>query len=599
MDHIRNFVITAHIDHGKSTLADRFLEITKTVEARRMRAQYLDQLDLERERGITIKMAPVRMKYAYGGREYMLNLIDTPGHSDFSYEVSRALAAVEGAVLLVDVTKGIQAQTLSNFRAAKKAGLTVIGAVNKIDMPSARMEETIVALAELLEAEPESIFRISAKTGSGVEDLLRAVIERVPAPKPVTTDIKAPTSGLIFDSLYDDHKGILAYVRVFGGNFIPQKDIELVAGKAVCKAKEVGYFAPQATAAQDLSEGEIGYIATGLKEPEKVRIGDTILQARNSETIGKRERYMLQGYRDPISVVFISFYPDGTTKFEDLKKGLDRLRLTDAALRIEPDANEALGRGLKVGFLGQLHFDITASRLTREFNLSFLTSFPSIAYRVKDKTGERIIKEPHAFPNDPDQVWEPMINMEIVVPSTYLQAVLSLNQVFAFEVKEMHTLGPNILLECVMPLAELVRDFDDQLKSASAGFASFSYELGEEREADSEKLEILVAEEVVPALTRIVSEKDVEREARHTVERLKDLLPKVQFAQAIQARVRGKIIARETITALKKDVTGYLYGGDRTRKMKLWKKQKRGKTELKERGRVTVPVSVFREILKK
>ncbi|MEK7608731.1 MAG: translation elongation factor 4 [Patescibacteria group bacterium] len=600
MDHIRNFVITAHIDHGKSTLADRFLEITHTVEARRMRAQYLDQLDLERERGITIKMAPVRMRYEHKGREYMLNLIDTPGHSDFSYEVSRALAAVEGAVLLVDVTKGIQAQTLSNFRAAKKAGLTIIGAVNKIDMQSARTEETIISLAELLETDPENIFRISAKTGDGVEELLKKVIERVPAPKSIDGEKCAFSRALIFDSLYDDHKGILAYVRVFSGSFVPQKDMELIAGNTTCKAKEAGYFSPQTTPAKGLFEGEIGYIATGLKEPEKVRIGDTILQAQGAEaSVGRDKKYALVGYRDPISVVFISFYPDGATKFEDLKKGLDRLRLTDAALQIEPDANEALGRGLKVGFLGQLHFDITASRLEREFHLSFLTSFPSIAYRVKDKTGERIVKEPHAFPNDPDQVWEPMIDMEIVVPSSYLQSVLALNQIFAFEVKEMHTLGSNILLECIMPLAELVRDFDDQLKSASAGFASFSYELGAEREANSEKLEILVADEVVPALTRIVAEKDMEREARNTVERLKDLLPKVQFAQAIQARVRGRILARETIAALKKDVTGYLYGGDRTRKMKLWKKQKRGKSELKERGRVTVPVSVFREILKK
>lgn len=600
MKYIRNFVITAHIDHGKSTLADRLLEITRTIEARRMRAQYLDQLDLERERGITIKMAPVRMKYVYRSEEYMLNLIDTPGHSDFSYEVSRALAAVEGAILLVDVTKGIQAQTLSNFRAAKKAGLTIIGAVNKIDVPSARTDETLLSLAELLDTEPENIFRISAKTGAGVEELLHAVIERIPGPRSITEDARAPSQALIFDSLYDDHKGILAYVRVFNGNFAPQKDIRLIAGQATCKGKETGYFAPQATAAKTLSEGEIGYIATGLKEPEKVRIGDTVLQFTTFDAAtSDLAPYILQGYREPVSVVFISFYPDGATKFEDLKKGLERLRLTDAALRIEPDANEALGRGLKVGFLGQLHFDITATRLEREFNLTFLTSFPSIAYRVKDRAGERLIKEPHAFPENPDQVWEPMIRMEIVVPSPYLQAVLSLNQTFAFEVQEMHTMGSNLLLECMMPLAELVRDFDDQLKSASAGFASFSYELTAEREAHSEKLEILVASEVVPALTRIVAEKDVEREARQTVERLKNLLPRVQFAQAIQAKVRGRIVARETLPALKKDVTGYLYGGDRTRKMKLWQKQKKGKSELKERGRVTVPVSVFREILKK
>lgn len=596
--HIRNFVITAHIDHGKSTLADRFLEQTGTVEARRMRAQYLDQLDLERERGITIKMAPVRMRYRSAAGEFMLNLIDTPGHSDFSYEVSRALAAVEGAILLVDVTKGIQAQTLSNFRAAKKAGLTIIGAVNKVDVGSPHTEEIIAALADLIGAPPEEVFRISAKTGEGVAELLEAVVEKIPPPSP-------PSAGeggkaLIFDSLYDDHRGILAYMRVFGGELASGREAELIAGETKFKIKEVGYFAPQLTQAGGLAAGEIGYIATGLKEPERVKIGDTIMSVQEAGAKDQGSRKALAGYREPAPVVFISFYPDGNTKFDDLKKGLDRLRLTDAALRIEPDANEALGRGLKVGFLGQLHFDITATRLSREFNLEFLTSFPSIAYRVRVNGADRIIKEPHEFPDNPEKVWEPVIAMEIVTPPQYLQGIIALQNAYNLTILETTTVGDNLLLEGMMPLSELIRDFDDQLKSLSAGFASFSYEVAGEEEADAEKLEILVADEVVPALTRIVAKKDIEREARKTAERLKDLLPRAQFAQAIQARVRGRIIARETLPAMKKELGNFgKNGGDITRKMKLWRKQARGKARLKEMGRVTVPVEVFREILKK
>lgn len=599
MENIRNFVITAHIDHGKSTLADRLLEVTGTVEARRMRAQYLDQLDLERERGITIKMAPVRMKYKSGGKDYILNLIDTPGHSDFSYEVSRALAAVEGAILLVDVTKGIQAQTLSNFRAAKKAGLTIVGAVNKIDVGSPNTEAIIDALAELIETEPEEIFRISAKTGDGVKELLDAVIEKVPPPSLRRTANDKGARALIFDSLYDDHRGILAYMRVFDGSIGAGDLAHLFASKAEFKIKEAGYFLPQLTGTKSIGSGEIGYIATGLKEPEKVKIGDTVIKLQDGDSKNGIAAEALAGYREPAPVVFISFYPDGATKFDDLKKGLDRLRLTDAALRIEPDANEALGRGLKVGFLGQLHFDIIATRLKREFNLEFLTSFPSIAYRVQVKGQSRVVKEPHEFPADAEKVWEPMIALEIITPPQYLQGILGLQNVFSLQIGEMLTVGGSLVLKATMPLSELIRDFDDQLKSISAGFASFSYELAGEQETDSEKLEILVAGEVVSALTRIVARKDVERESRNTVERLKELLPREQFAQSIQARVQGRFIARETLPPMKKDVTGYLYGGDRTRKMKLWKKQKRGKERLKEMAKVNVPVEVFREILKK
>lgn len=769
--HIRNFVIISHVDHGKSTLADRFLEITGTVEARRMRPQYLDQLELERERGITIKMAPVRMIYhpnhgntqnetqndaedflysdltykirgavfsvrkklglghkeqmyhnalaiefqniglkfeskknisvSYDGQnigtyqpdfivedkilvelkalpeigkpqieqlwsylkgcdyklallinfgskdleikrivydkarnnsflhnsafslrvsagvsnqikdnKYILNLIDTPGHSDFSYEVSRALAAVEGAILLVDATKGIQAQTLANLRAARQAGLTVVGAVNKIDLfvghgSDSSVERVVRETAELLGVPLRDIFRVSGKTGEGVEDLLRAVVERVPPPTigGAGSEKKNLARALIFDSLYDDHKGILAYVRVFSGESSGIRagdEIVFLASGATCKAKEVGYFAPEPKSTEALSAGEIGYIATGVKEPALVRIGDTIVKIPNSKhQIPDRKEFALPGYKEPAPVVFVSFYPDGKTKFDDLKKALERLRLTDAALFIEPDANEALGRGFKVGFLGQLHFEIAASRLTREFSVQFITSFPSIAYRVRERGEARIITDAHDFPENPEAVFQPMIRVEIIVPAAYLPQIVNLKNVFVLQIGETENIGEQTAVEAVMPLSELIRDFDDQLKSVSAGFASFSYERAGDAAAEVEKLEILVADEAVPALTRIVAERDAEREARITVERLKKLLPRQQFAQAIQARMRGRIIARETIPAFRKDVTGYLYGGDRTRKMKLWRKQKRGKARLRQGGRVRISAEVFRELLKK
>ncbi len=624
MNTIRNFVIIAHIDSGKSTLADRLLEVTGTVPMRSMQPQYLDRLPLERERGITIKMAPVRMRYEMDGRSYILNLIDTPGHSDFSYEVSRALMAVEGAILLIDGTKGIQAQTLSNLRAAQKAGLTIIPAVNKIDLAAPQIDNVVRSTAALLGVSEESVFRVSAKTGAGVAELLRAVVEKVPPPKKISVnggmadgkDIALPhaalSRALIFDSLYDDHKGIIAFVRVFGSlpsRILPEKtaeggfkaeDMKLIASGAVFKAKEVGFFSPNLIASQAIAEGEIGYIATGLKEPALVKIGDTIIAHRESIDARQEKKEALAGYKDPTPVVFISFYPDGSTKFDDLKKAFEKLRLNDAALNLEPDANEALGRGLKVGFLGQLHFEITSDRLAREYNLEFLTSFPSIAYRVRNNGQETIIKQPQDFPDKPEKVWEPIVALEILAPQQYLSQVVGLQTVFDIEIAEIKNIGDNLLIEALMPLRELIRDFDDRLKSVSQGYASFTYELAGEREAEVEKLEIVVVGEIVPALTRIVPKKDIEREGRQTVERLKTLLPQEQFSQALQASALGKIIARETIPAMKKELGNFgKNGGDRTRKMKLWKKQQRGKKRLEGTARVELSPEVFREILKK
>jgi GTP-binding protein LepA len=597
---IRNFVIIAHIDSGKSTLADRLLEITGTVPLRSMKAQYLDRMPLERERGITIKMAPVRMEYE---NQFILNLIDTPGHSDFGYEVSRALTAVEGAILLIDGSKGIQAQTLSNLRAAQKAGLTIIPAVNKIDLALPQLESIIEATADLLGILPEEVHRVSAKSGAGVQELLQDVVKKVPPPR---RPGRAPVSrALIFDSLYDDHKGILAFVRVFDGEF-RNEDMQLIAARANFKPKEVGYFSPDLKVASHISEGEIGYIATGLKEPSLVAIGDTIISGAgtaNGEVNATRAAgadLALAGYKEVAPVVFISFYPDGSTKFDDLKRAFERLHLNDAALAFEPDSNEALGRGLKVGFLGQLHFEITSDRLVREYNLEFLTSFPSIAYRVQNHGEITVIKQPQDFPDKPEKVWEPIVDLEILAPQKYLSAVLNLQTTFDIEIGEVRNLGENLLINSKMPLRELIRDFDDQLKSSSQGYASFTYELAGEREAEVEKLEILIVEEVVPALTRIVPKKDLEREGRQTVERLKELLPQEQFTQAIQARAQGRIIARETIAAMKKKLGDFgKNGGDRTRKMKLWRKQDRGKERLQGMARVDIPPEVFREILKK
>jgi len=637
---IRNFVIIAHIDHGKSTLADRLLEITDTIPKREMRPQYLDQLDLERERGITIKMAPVRMVYhplstnnesltnkrirkfetdSLFADEYILNLIDTPGHSDFAYEVSRALAAVEGAILLVDATQGIQAQTLANYENAKKAGLTIIGAVNKIDAASHEQIKTVRKdSGELLGTREEEILLVSGKTGEGVEELLKAVIEKIPPPsstnsesitnKRITnSDIRkfekdslsdvGAGQALIFDSVYDDHKGVIAYVRVFDGIF--------KSGDY----KEIGYFTPQLKQARELKAGEIGYIATGVKDPGKIKIGGTIGAPP------------LPGYREPQPVVFVSFYPEDANDYDALRQALARLRLNDAALHFESDMSEILGRGFKGGFLGRLHFEITAERLARgEFSaggalsagrqgsasggkVKTVHSFPSVAYQIKLKNNGWItITNPKDFPSDCAEVLEPMTKVEILTPPKYLGDILKLKELFRFSDIEIKTAGSKALISAKLPLADLISDLDDKLKSVSEGYASLSYETAGWARAEVTKLEILVTESVVPGLTRIVPEKYVLQEGRQTVLKLKKLLPQEQFAQAIQARAYGRIIARETIPALRKDVTGYLYGGDRTRKVKLWKKQQKGKKKLKERATrepVKIPAHIFKELLKK
>ncbi|MDD4930933.1 MAG: translation elongation factor 4 [Candidatus Colwellbacteria bacterium] len=583
MDAIRNFVIIAHIDHGKSTLADRMLEITGTVSARQMKPQYLDQMELERERGITIKMTPVRMSYTVDGRPYEINLIDTPGHSDFGYEVSRALSAVEGAVLLVDATQGIQAQTLANFEAAKKAGLTMIGCVNKIDLNPTGLPTIIRELAKLIGVSEDEIFKVSAKTGEGVADLIEGVVRRVPPPKTGKGE-----QALIFDSVYDDHKGIVAYVRVFSGKFSARQATKLIGANRDFFTKEVGIFSPEQKSIAALGPGEIGYIATGMKDPGILKIGDTI---------GDIE---LPGYTPPNPVVFVSLYPEDGSKYEDLKAALNKLHLMDSSISLEPDYSEVLGRGFKAGFLGRLHFEIVTARLDREFNIPVITSFPSVAYIVSTRNGEiKTVESPKDFPEDNVGVKEPIVRIRIMAPREYLGRVLGLREFFRINDAETETLDENIIVTATMPLSELVSDFDDKLKSVSLGYASFSYEFLGYEPADVTKLEVFIATEEVPGLTRIIYKDEAVRSARKVAEELKNLLPKTLFVQMIQVRGLGKILAREDISALKKDVTGYLYGGDRSRKVKLWEKQKRGKKKLKERGRVTISPEIFKELLKK
>lgn len=596
MDNIRNFVIIAHIDHGKSTLADRFLELTGTVEKRNMREQYLDGMELERERGVTIKMAPVRMSYILNSKSLILNLIDTPGHSDFSYEVSRALAAVEGAILLVDATQGIQAQTLANLQLAKRAGLKIIGAVNKVDLleesdpenSRLRLKKVIGDLGGILNAAPEEILLVSGKTGFNVDRLLSVIVEKIPPPKRADGS-SDNLQALVFDSFYDEHRGVVASVRVFGGELKIGQEVELLSGGTKFKIKELGIFTPSLKSAEKLSSGEIGYIATGLKDPDKLKIGDTVGPPGSVK--------ILTGYQEPQPVVFVSFYPEQGEAYDELKQAFQKLRLNDSSLKLEPDYNEVLGRGFKVGFLGRFHLEIAAERLHREFKIETIQSFPSVAYQVKQNNNFIVVTNPQQLPKEFESILEPLIKIEILSPLEYLGKILQLKEFFRIFDLTAKNFGERLIIEITMPLADFLLDFDDKLKSVSEGFASFSYEPAGYKENDLTKIDILVAGEIAPGLTRIVPKEKAEAVGRQIIEKLKDILPRQQFVQALQASANGRIVARENIPAVKKDVTGHLYGGDRTRKMKLWKKQQKGKKRLKEIGRVSIPAEIYRKLL--
>jgi GTP-binding protein LepA len=643
MNNIRNFCIIAHIDHGKSTLADRLLEATGTIDKRKMKAQFLDQLELERERGITIKMAPVRMHYQHTTHdtrhttEYIFNLIDTPGHPDFGYEVSRALEAVEGAILLVDGMQGIQAQTLSNLYAAQKAGLTIIGAINKVDLVrnhtdqdaelyghnskgDARTEQdytryaveiqsAVTETASLLQCDPRDIVLVSGKTGFGVDILLDKIISTIPAPQKKGVLGQNVSRALVFDSFYDDHKGIIAVVRVFDGLLQKGMSAELIAVREKITIKEVGYVLPQMSETPTLYEGEIGYVVTGLKDPHKIKIGDTLLNSKFQ--IPNSKPLALPGYKEPNPVVFVSFFPNEADDYDDLKKSLERLKLNDSSFTYEPDFNEVLGRGFKGGFLGKLHFEIIAQRLNREFGISTITSFPSVAYKIKaspkilpqlarDVDGYVIIQNPKDLPSESEEILEPMIRVELVCPASLMGSLLGLQELFRWEHIITETLADRVIIRTRMPLAELISDFDDRIKSISGGFASFSYEPDGYQKSDLARLDVLVANELVPGLSRILPKRNLDREARAMVLRLKDILPRQQFSQAIQAYALGRIVARETIPAFKKDVGNFgKNGGDRTRKMKLWKKQKEGKKKLLSMAKVRIAPEDFKKLLSK
>ncbi len=602
---IRNFVIIAHVDHGKSTLADRLLEQTHTIEERKMKSQYLDQLDLERERGITIKMTPVTMSFTSSdGNEYLLHLIDTPGHSDFAYEVSRSLEAVEGAVLLVDVTQGIQAQTLANLESAKKAGLVLIGALNKIDMLSGlnfyEVDEMKLELSKLIGVEKNEILEVSGKTGSGVKELLETIVAKIPPPKEKE---KSSLSGraLVFDSFYDNHKGAVASIRVCNGIFKHTDDVYLVATETRTKIKEIGKFFPEMKAKQELREGEIGYIATGIKDTEKIKIGDTVIAISGvGHTKSEMAEEALKGYEQPKPVIFVSFYPEDPSEYDTLRHDLQKLKLNDSSLTIEPDQNEILGRGYKVGCLGRLHFEITTERLKKEYKIDVINTFPSVKYVIKTKNGETSIVKPEEMPDEYIEIKEPIISLNIMFPRKYLSSVLSLQQKFRMSDVCTETIGERIRISAKMPLAELISDFDDCLKSVSEGYASFSYEMIGYETADIQRVDILVSGGQIPGLSRFLPKDTLEREARKIVDKLKDLLPKQQYAQPVQASASGRIIARADISAIKKELGNFgKNGGDRTRKMKLWKKQERGKKRLKERSEASISPNVFKELLKK
>jgi len=590
MKNIRNFSILAHIDHGKSTLADRLLELTGTVEAKRMRPQYLDMMDLERERGITIKMQPVKMKFG----DYILNLIDTPGHVDFNYEVSRSLAAVEGAILLVDATKGIQAQTIGNLELAKKQNLIIIPVINKIDSLQANISQTKKEMVDLLGVDEKEIIEISAKQGKNIDKVLQVIIEKIPPPhaRNSISNLRA----LIFDSKYDPYKGVISFVRLFEGEVKKGDKIYLVQTKTQGEAKEIGIFKPELSPVDKLTAGEMGYIATGIKTPGEVRIGDTI-------TNKEAKVEALPGYLEPKPMVFLSIYPENPDDFESLKDALDKLKLNDAALSFKPDFKEGLGRGFQCGFLGLLHTEIVSERLKREFGLSLVLSTPSVIYKVLTKDKKELLVYTSADWPDPAKIersQELWLKVKILTPQTYLGSVLELLK--SIESKHVKTdyLGvEKSELAYEIPLREIItKNFYDKLKGVSQGFASMNYEILDWRPVDLVKLDILILGKKEEAFSRIVPEEDIEAEGRKIVKKLKENLPPQMFSLPLQAAVGGKIIARETLRARRKDVLAPLYGGDYTRKRKLLEQQKKGKKELKQKGRIKIPSKVFLEIFK-
>jgi GTP-binding protein LepA len=597
LKHIRNFSIIAHIDHGKSTLADRMLEITHTIPERKMRDQVLDTMELERERGITIKMQPVRMEYKpkNGGQSFVLNLIDTPGHIDFSYEVSRALKAVEGSILLVDVTQGVQAQTLTTLNMAREGGLKIIPVLSKIDSPLARVEEVKKEVIELLNCDPNEILLVSGRTGEGVENLLNEIIKRIPPPKENYPQGENILRALVFDFKYSNHRGVIVFIRLLDGKVKKGESLIFSVSGEKFNSLEVGTFSPEETPREYLSAGDTGYIVTGIKRPGIASVGDTITKEKNPLPA-------LPGYMQPMPVVWASVFPENADDFTELKMSLGKLKLSDSSFSYEEESSGSLGRGFRCGFLGMLHLEIITERLRREFNLKLVITTPSITYEVLTKNGKKEkIYSPYFFPEDGniEKVLEPWVKIKIITPIQYLGNIMQLLFDHEAEIGETDSFGNNrSSLSVRMPLRELMRNFFDELKSVSSGYGSISYEIGEMREANVTRLDILVADEIVPAFSRVIAKRRAEEEAEQAVEKLADLLPRQMFTLKIQGKALGRIISSRTLSGMKKDVTQHMYGGDITRKMKLREKQKKGKKKMKERGRVNIPQDVFLKMMR-
>ncbi len=598
---IRNFSIIAHIDHGKSTLADRMLEVTGTIEQRKMKDQVLDSMELERERGITIKMQPVRMEYTLNNHKYILNLIDTPGHIDFSYEVSRALKAVEGSILLIDATQGVQAQTLTTLAMARDSGLVIIPVLSKIDSPLARVDEVRMEVAILLDIDPDSILLVSGKTGSGVSELLSEIINRIPSPKEPNPEVGVSDQAraLVFDFKYDNHRGVIVYVRVIDGQFEKGESLLFAVSSERFICLEVGTFSPEEESRDKIGTGEIGYIVTGIKKPGIASVGDTI-------TFAKKPAAALPGYMNPRPVVWASVYPESQDDFPGLKQALGRLRLSDSSFSYEEESSGTLGRGFRCGFLGMLHLEIIVERLNREFDLELIVTMPSITYKVVLRNGkEETIYSPHLFPDDGNvvKIFEPWVNAKIITPSVYTSFLMPFLYEHEAIVKNTENFGDNrSSMDFEMPLRELMRNFFDDMKSLTSGYASISYEIGEYRDADVVRLDIIVANEPMVAFCRVVSRRRVEEEAKAQVEKLQKIIPRQQFAFKIQAKALGRIISSESVSAYRKDVLMHgskvVGGGDVSRKKKLLEKQKKGKKRQQANAKINISHDVFLKMMR-
>ena len=591
MDHIRNFCIIAHIDHGKSTLADRLLEFTKTIQV--TEGQMLDDMDLERERGITIKSHAIQMEYMYKGEKYILNLIDTPGHVDFSYEVSRSIAACEGALLVVDATQGVQAQTISNLYMAIDHDLEIVPVINKIDMPNAMPEEVADEIVDLIGCDPDDILYASGKTGEGVDDILRAVVERIPHP---VGDEQAPLQALIFDSVFNSYRGIIAYFKIVNGIMRPGEKVRFINTKKEYLAEEVGTLRMDMVPKKELRTGDVGYIVTGIKNAVEVKVGDTITSVNNPTD------QAIQGFQEVKPMVFAGIYPIETEDYENLRTSLEKLQLNDASLTFQHESSAALGFGFRCGFLGLLHMEIVQERLDREFNMDVITTVPNVSYMVYDKHGgAEEVHNPSGMP-DPtliEHVEEPYIRATVITTANYIGPIMTLCLGKRAElIKQDFIAGNRVEIEYLMPLGEIVIDFYDKLKSVSRGYASFDYHPAGFRPSKLVKLDILLNGESVDALSTLTHVDNAVTLGRRMCERLKELLPRQQFDIAIQAAIGGKIVARETVKQVRKDVLAKCYGGDVSRKRKLLEKQKRGKKRMKQIGNVSVPQKAFLAVLK-